>query len=77
MSNLNVVVSIPMLSIEAYAERTGQEIRAVEHQVKSKTLPTVQPLGARSKIFINMIELIKLCDSAESRKPIHQQVTWG
>ena len=77
MSNLNLVVNTPLLTIEEYANKTGQDERAVMHQVSKKALPTVQPLGARSKIFINMIELIKLCDNAESQKPIHQQVVWG
>lgn len=76
MSNLNLTVNTPLLTIAEYAKRTGQTDRAVESQVINKTLPTVQN-GARSKIFINMIELIKLCDKAEETKPVHQQVVWG
>ena len=77
MNNLNVVITAPMLTVAEYAERTGQTIPSVEAQIGNNILPIIQPKGARSTRFINMIELIKLCDQAEYQKPIHQRVVWG
>lgn len=77
--NLSVVIGAPFVSPKKFAEITGQEIGAVNQQIKDDQLPVVvlpqsprqkDPSSSRRKKFVNLTKLFAMSNDANSQTQI-------